>query len=95
MPIPPERAAAELSELRSQVEKDDVQRDGPEHDRWRQSVDAVMANSLPAASTTLQELRNMRYHIGFYTRQRSGWAGRRLHNLEPTRLHEATTRLEN
>jgi hypothetical protein len=28
-------------------------------------------------------------------RQRSGRAGRRLHHLEPTRLHEATTRLEN
>jgi hypothetical protein len=24
-------------------------------------------------------------------RQRSVWAGRRLHHLEPTRLHEATT----
>ena len=27
--------------------------------------------------------------------QRSGWAGRRLHRLEPARLHEATTRVEN
>jgi hypothetical protein len=30
-------------------------------------VDAAMANSLPATSTTLQEFRNMSYHIGIYS----------------------------
>jgi predicted nucleotide-binding protein len=66
MPISPKWAAVELSRLRRQAEEEDVQRDGPEHVTWRQSVDAVMANSLPATSTTLQEFRNISYHIGVY-----------------------------
>jgi len=39
----------------------------PDHDRWRASVDAVLANSLSATSRNLQDFRNLSYHIGIYT----------------------------
>jgi hypothetical protein len=67
MPISPQQAIAELQHLRMQAETDEVQQDGPEHVKWRHSVDAVMANSVPATSTTLQEFRNLRCNIGKYS----------------------------
>lgn len=68
MPMNPTRAINELSSLRGSAEQDaSIQREGPENDRWKASVDAVMANSLPATSQTLQQFRNMSYSIGVHT----------------------------
>lgn len=64
----PERAIEELIRLRDQSVNDPaVQSDSPEHDRWRASVDAVMANAIPATSNTFQEFRGLSYHIGVWT----------------------------
>lgn len=66
--MPNDRAIEELSRLARQASAEpDIEVDGPEHDRWRASVDAVMANSLPGSSRTLQEFRGLTYHIGVYT----------------------------
>jgi predicted nucleotide-binding protein len=64
----PERAKDELTRLRAQAEDVlEIQQEGPEHDRWKASIDAVMANSLPAHSQTLQKFRSMSYNVGVYT----------------------------
>jgi predicted nucleotide-binding protein len=67
MPIAPDRAVQELTRLRNQAEQPEIQWEGPDHTRWKASVDAVMANSLPATSTTLQEFRGLRYSVGFWS----------------------------
>lgn len=64
----PEQAKDELRRLRAQAEDfSEIQQEGPEHDEWKASIDAVMARSLPANSLTLREFRNVVYSIGIYT----------------------------
>lgn len=68
MPITPARATAELRRLIDEATNDpEVQRDGPAHDRWKASALAVLHNSLPAPSDTLQQFKDLGYHIGIYS----------------------------
>ena len=44
-----------------------IREDGPRHQKWRASVDAVLTNSLPAKSQTLERFREVSYHIGVWS----------------------------
>lgn len=63
----PDKAIAELLQLKAQADAPEVRRGGPEHNRWRSSVLAVMQSSLPASSGTTTQFSAVRYHVGVYS----------------------------
>lgn len=62
----PEKAIAELSALKEQANDPAVRRIGPEHERWRSSVLAVMQHSLPPQSGTASQFSAVRYNVGVW-----------------------------
>ena len=67
----PMSAALAIEKLQSLVaeasDEPAIREDGPRHQKWRASVDAVLANSLVAKPQTLERFRGVNYHIGVWT----------------------------
>lgn len=59
-----EKLQALVSEVTNEPE---IRRDGPRHHKWRASVDAVLVNSLPGKSQTLERFRDVSYSYGIWT----------------------------
>jgi hypothetical protein len=63
----PDRAIAELTELKRQADNPEVRRHGPNHERWKSSVLAVMQHALPSTSSTPLAFSGVRYSIGIWS----------------------------